>query len=145
MIRPISPNDEAQWRVLWAGYCTFYKEDVAEEVTSGLLNRLFAPEGVVRGIVATDDEGYLLGFAHYVLHPHTWSERTLCYLEDLYVSPDARGKGVGKALIDHLIALGRENHWKRVYWHTEIDNETARRLYDRFGPADPYVRYTVSL
>jgi ribosomal protein S18 acetylase RimI-like enzyme len=86
-----------------------------------------------------------LGFANYVLHPFTWSERPTCYLEDLYVSPEARGRGVGKQLIEHLVVRGRTEGWARVYWHTREDNATARRLYDSFGPADGFVRYTIAL
>jgi ribosomal protein S18 acetylase RimI-like enzyme len=69
----------------------------------------------------------------------------MCLLEDLYVSPGVRGLGIGKRLIDHLIQRGRDEGWARVYWHTQEDNETARRLYDRFGPADGFIRYTIRL
>ena len=88
--------------------------------------------------------GDLLGFAHYVLHPHTWSDKTLCYLEDLFVSPEARGQNVGYALISHLVEIGKAAGWGRVYWHTETANTAARRLYDRFTAADDFVRYTVT-
>ena len=80
-----------------------------------------------------------------MIHPHTWSAKNLCYLEDLFVNAEARGRGAGHALIERLIAMGRERGWKRVYWHTNAENETARRLYDRFTPPDNYVRYTISL
>ncbi|MBC7805461.1 MAG: GNAT family N-acetyltransferase [Akkermansiaceae bacterium] len=95
--------------------------------------------------MALTEDGIPLGFANYVLHPHTWSDKTLCYLEDLYVSPKARGRGVGHALIEHLIEVGKTRGWGRVYWHTETGNAPARRLYDRFKAADDFVRYTVSL
>jgi GNAT superfamily N-acetyltransferase len=144
-IRPAEPGDEAQWRPLWAGYCAFYETEVPEEVTAALWNRIIGTDEVTYGLVAVNESGDILGFTHYILHPHTWSSRTLCYLEDLYVTPEARGQRIGQRLIESVIALGRENGWKRVYWHTEEDNTTARRVYDRFVPADAYVRYTVSL
>lgn len=86
-----------------------------------------------------------VGLANYVLHAHTWGEQAICLLEDLYVAPEARGTGVGKQLIEHLVARGREEGWGRVYWHTKDDNVAARRLYDRFGPADGFIRYTIPL
>jgi GNAT superfamily N-acetyltransferase len=87
----------------------------------------------------------LLGFAHYLLHPHTFSDRTVCYLEDLWVEPAWRGSGVGRRLIEALTERGRDYGWRRVYWHTEADTETARRLYDRVATVTQYVRYDVTL
>ena len=144
IIRDTEPGDEARWRELWAGYCAFYETEVPEATTTALWERTVRSGDTVRALVAVED-GRILGFAHYVLHPHTWSEKTLCYLEDLYVAPEARGKRVGQRLIEYLLEMGREQNWKRVYWHTNNANETARRLYDRFAPADAYVRYTVNL
>ena len=85
------------------------------------------------------------GLAHYVLHPHTFSSRMVCYLEDLWVEPAARGNGVGRSLIEALIARGRERGWRRLYWHTEADNALARALYDRLVRVTDYVRYDVAL
>jgi GNAT superfamily N-acetyltransferase len=88
---------------------------------------------------------HVVGFAIYVLHPFTWSERQICYLEDLFVAPETRGRGTGRLLIEHLIDLAATEGWGRVYWMTRADNETARRLYDRFAPADGFIRYTICL
>jgi GNAT superfamily N-acetyltransferase len=80
-----------------------------------------------------------------VLHPFTWSEGPTCHLEDLFVRPDARCRGVGRALIQHVIDLAKAEGWARVYWMTEAGNERARTLYDRFCKTDGFVRYTISL
>ena len=144
-IRPIQTEDEPQWRTLWKVYCDFYQESVTANITAHLWNRLLDSESVVRGFVAGNEAGQVFGFAHYVLHPHTWSDQTVCYLEDLFVPPQARGQGVATSLIQHLVDTGKQQNWRRVYWHTNTDNEAARRVYDRFTPADNYVRYTLSL
>ena len=86
-----------------------------------------------------------VGFANYVLHDFTWSDRHICLLEDLYVSAHMRGRGVGNELIEDLVNRGRDEGWARIYWHTREDNVVARRLYDRFGPADGFIRYTIPL
>ena len=144
-IRPVRPGDEALWHVLWEAYCDFYGQALSASVTEQVWARLLDSDCAINGVVAASDTGALLGFAHYVLHPHTWSGKTLCYLEDLYVAPDARGRGVGHALIAYLLETGKQNGWGRVYWHTETSNDPARRLYDRFTQADDFVRYTVAL
>ena len=65
------------------------------------------------------------------------------YLEDLWVDPAARGTGIGRKLIETLIARSLDQGWRRVYWHTEADNAAARALYDRIAVLTPYVRYDV--
>jgi GNAT superfamily N-acetyltransferase len=144
MIRPLRPDDRAAWLALWGDYCTFYGVNLAADVTETLWNRLHDDTFPIHGFAA-DVDGEIAGFALFVLHFHTWSNRPLCYLEDLYVRPDRRGKNLGHALIQYLVDLGHARGWGKVYWHTHHDNVTARRLYDRFGPADGYVRYNIRM
>ena len=95
-------------------------------------------------VAAHEGDKDLVGFAHFVLRPHTFSSRSVCYLEDLWVDPARRCTGIGRRLIEALIQRGREHGWRRIYWHTEADND-ARRLYDRVATLTEYVRYDVDL
>lgn len=144
-VRPAEARDEVSWRQLWSGFCAFNEVFIPEDVTATTWQRILEATSPVCALVASDEAGSLVGFANYVLHPHTWSPRTVCYLEDLFVAPEARGKKVGHALVERLIAVGRENGWGRVYWHTHADNERARLFYDRFAPADDLVHYAIQL
>lgn len=135
--------DEREWREMWRGYNAFYRSNVPERATAATFRRVLDPQSPIAGFVAFAD-GVPIGFAHIVLHPHTWSEAPVCYLEDLYVREEARGRGAGRALIEHVIALAKREGWARVYWATQSDNATARRLYDTFCEADGFVRYTVA-
>ena len=139
--RPMNP-DGAYFGTI---YCAFYETTLPEAVTAATWERILDPAIAINALVALDETGTVIGFANYVLHPHTWSTETLCYLEDLFVASEARGQNVGHTLIDFLIAAGRTNDWGRVYWHTGTHNAAARRLYDRVTLADDMVRYTVSL
>ena len=109
--------------------------------------RIMDPDNPVGALVGAGPgaESTLVGFAHYVLHPHTFSNRMVCYLEDLWVEPSARGAGVGRKLIDALVARGRDRGWRRIYWHAEADNAAARVLYDRVARLTAYVRYDIAL
>ena len=140
VIRDPAPSDETAWRRLWAGYVTFYEAEVAEDVTAETWRRMLTPGSGLVGRLA-DENGSVVGFTISVLHLGTWTKTPICYLEDLFVDPEIRGKGVGKALIDDLIVMARERGWSRLYWHTRASNATARRLYDRFVEADDFVRY----
>jgi GNAT superfamily N-acetyltransferase len=114
LIRPVEAGDESVWRRLWVGYCDFYRTTVPEDITAATWQRILDPTSQIGGVVAVV-EGEVVGMASYVLHPFTWSDRPTCLLEDLYVTPSARGRGVGARLIEHLVERGRVEGWARVY------------------------------
>lgn len=144
LIRDPKPADEAAWRRLWSGYVAFYEAEVSEAVTAATWQRLLTPGSNMFGRIA-EWQDTVAGFTVSVLHPGSWTLTPNCYLEDLFVDPEARGHGLGRALIDDLVRLGRDKGWSRIYWHTRQSNEAARRLYDSFAEADDFVRYRLFL
>lgn len=143
-VRRIRPEDEMVWRELWAGYLAFYETTLPDVVTDSTWARIISTDETFQAIVA-ELEGAVIGFANVVLHDFTWSDRPAGLLHDLFVQPEIRGSGAGRALIRHVIDQGKREGWNRVYWMTKEDNDVARRLYDTFVPADGFVRYRVGL
>ena len=141
-VRATSSADETRWRELWAGYNAFYEASVPEAVTQYTWRRILDPAYPVMGRVAELD-GRVVGFSNSILHESTWAAAPVCYLEDLFVDPSVRGGGVGRKLLEDLVALARQNGWPHVYWRTRENNATARRLYDTFTLADDFVKYVV--
>lgn len=141
-IRAALPSDEKSWRALWGGYCNFYETALPSDVTDRTWQRILDPESAVMCLIA-EVEGQVYGFANCVVHEATWETQPVCYLEDLYVLPSARGRGIGGALIEWLRHAMRAEGWARLYWMTRQDNATARRLYDRHASADDFVRYVI--
>jgi GNAT superfamily N-acetyltransferase len=144
IIRDAIPADEAAWRGLWQGFLDYYGVSLAPEVTDFTWQRLMSPQSPLKARLALL-AGQVAGFAIHQHHPSTWVLGDDCYLEDLFISPAARGKGLGRALIDDLVLHARSKGWKRLYWNTDASNETARRLYDSFTPDDGHVRYRLTL
>lgn len=142
-IRDARPDDEARWRKLWADYLAFYEVDVDPDITDLTWSRVFDPASAIFMRVAEID-GEILGFALCLTHEGTWIRRLDCYLEDLFVDASARGKGVGRALMDDLVAMCKANGWERLYWHTSEDNRTARKLYDQYVESDGHIRYRIN-
>ena len=145
VVRAAGPQDRAAWQPLWDGYLRFYESDVPAEVTDLTWSRLLSPTEPVGALVAVDGDGALLGFAHHVLHRSTWSPTTYCYLEDLFTAPQARGRGVGTALVTATADAARAAGATRLYWHTQGTNAAARRVYDRLGTLSGFVQYRVHL
>ena len=143
-IRAIEEKDKSQWLNLWAGYLEFYKSTISTEQTELTWKRLINNELKMFGFVAENEEG-VIGFTHCLFRPSTWTETDYCYLEDLFVDPLIRGKGVGRALIDKVVELAREKKSKRVYWTTQEFNKTARVLYDSITPVSEYVQYRLPI
>ncbi len=144
-IRPLIAADHANWLTLWQHYCQFYHSALADEVNATLWQRLLDDQSPIKGLIALDDSGQPLGFCHTVRHPHTWSTRNVCYLEDLFVSPTARRMGVASQLIEALRAQGAQENWYRIYWITNTDNAAARAVYDKLALRSDHVRYEIAL
>jgi GNAT superfamily N-acetyltransferase len=142
--RPLAERDRPAWDELWRIYLDFYGEDLAPEVTEATWHRVLHREQGLGGIVACVGTE-VVGLAHHVIHPSTWGTGGVCYLEDLVVHPDHRGRGVGRRLIEALTFRARELGCTSVYWITQEDNEVARRLYERVATRSPYVRYEIDL
>jgi GNAT superfamily N-acetyltransferase len=143
-IRAIEEKDKSQWLKLWAGYLEFYKSTISPEQTELTWKRLINNELKMFGFVAESEEG-VIGFTHCLFRPSTWTETDYCYLEDLFVDPNIRGKGVGRALMEKVFDLAKEKKSKRIYWTTQEFNKTARVLYDSITPVSEFVQYRLPI
>jgi len=134
-IRPVQPGDFDAWKPLWDGYNAFYgrhgETALPEANTRMTWSRFFDGYEPVHALVAEDATGAILGLAHYLFHRSTIDIGPACYLQDLFTSEAARGKGVGRALIEQVAERARQAGAGRLYWHTYQDNATARLLYDK--------------
>jgi GNAT superfamily N-acetyltransferase len=140
-IRPLGPLDFGAWRGLWTGYLTFYRTELPDEVYAATWERLlgdayFDP----RGLIAEQD-GEPVGLVHYLFQRHGWRVENVTYLQDLFVKPEVRGRGVGRALIESVYAAADDAGCPSVYWTTEQDNDLARRLYDRVASVTKFIKY----
>jgi len=141
-IRPITPADETEWRRLWTAYLTFYHTSVPEQVYASSFARLLGDAAQdFNGLIAEID-GKPCGLVHYLFHRHMWKLEKTVYLQDLYADPKVRGTGVGRALIEAVYDAADTAGCPSVYWLTQQDNSVARRLYDRVGKLDPFLRYS---
>jgi GNAT superfamily N-acetyltransferase len=141
-IRRLAAKDKAAWLPLFKGYIEFYKATVPDEIIEGTWQRLLdgAPDFHV-GLVAVDDTDRPIGIAHILFHRSTWAATHYCYLEDLFVEPTLRAKGVGRALIEAVYREADARACTRTYWMTQEFNYRARGLYDQVATKSVFVQY----
>jgi GNAT superfamily N-acetyltransferase len=141
LIRPIQPKDEPDWRRLWTGYLQFYQTSVPDSVYASTFARLLGDDPRDFSALVAEVDGQLLGLTHYLFHRHAWKIEDVCYLQDLYVDPSARGTGLGRKLIEAVYARADAAGAPAVYWLTQDFNAEARQLYDRIAKVTPFIRY----
>ena len=143
-IRGVTRQDYEQWLPLWDGYNAFYGRSgataLSPAITAMTWARFFDAYEPVHGLVA-ERGGKLLGLTHYLFHRSTTAIEPTCYLQDLFTNEAARGKGVGRALIEAVYEQARLKGSPRVYWQTHEANRTARTLYDKVAEHLGFIIY----
>jgi GNAT superfamily N-acetyltransferase len=143
-VRPMAASDYDQWLGLWDGYNRFYgrfgETALDPEITRITWNRFFDSNEPVHALVA-ESNGILTGLTHYLFHRSTTTIKPVCYLQDLFSLEQARGKGVGRALINEVYRQAKLAESPRVYWLTHESNSTAMKLYDKVAERSGFVVY----
>lgn len=140
----VGEKDYEEWFPLWKKYQVFYKVDIPDSVTKHTWKRFFNPIESVFCMVAKQD-GKVVGFAHYLFHRSTWAEKDYCYLEDLFVCENVRGKHIGKQLIESVKIKARKRHASHLYWHTHETNYRGQRLYDWVAKKSGMIEYRMQV
>lgn len=138
VIAPLEAADFARWKELAFGYKTFYETVVTDAEYAATWRRLLDHDGIY-GLGAKLD-GQLVGITHYLFHTSVWAKES-CYLQDLFVDPAVRGKGIARALIEAVAVVSKDAGASRLYWQTKESNATARMLYDKVGKFNGFIRY----
>jgi GNAT superfamily N-acetyltransferase len=147
-IRPVRNDDFPAWLKLWDGYNTFYGRSgetaLASAVTSMTWSRFFDAYEPVHALVG-EEGGTLLGLVHFLYHRSTTDIAPICYLQDLFTAPEARGKGIGRALILRVYEHAKSSGAPEVYWQTHETNVAAMKLYDKVAGRSGFLVYSRSI
>jgi GNAT superfamily N-acetyltransferase len=139
-VRAVRRDEFDVWMPLWRGYQSFYKVDIAEDVSRTTWQRFFDPaEPMHCDFVEVD--GVVRGLVHSIDHRSCWMKEYSCYLQDLFVAPECRGQGLGRRLIEHVYAQAKARGCARVHWLTHETNFDAMKLYDRIADKPGFVQY----
>ena len=139
-VRRVRADERAAWEPLWKGYQTFYEVALSDEITTTTWSRLHDPAEPMF-VLGAYLGGKLVGIAHSLYHRSCWTIGNYCYLQDLFVAEEARGHGIGRALIEAVASEARAAGASRVYWLTQEGNRTARALYERVAKRSGFIQY----
>jgi ribosomal protein S18 acetylase RimI-like enzyme len=147
VVRPLAPSDAEAWRALFLAHGRCYGRDLDPRIVKTTWSWLMDPAEPVYGEVAeicgADRPPSVVGIVHYQAMHRTLRGGKVGYLGDLFVHPDHRGQGAGRALIERVLVIARARGWSNVRWLTREDNAPARRLYDSFAPKTDFVLYQI--
>jgi len=139
-IRPVSAADQTHWLALWQPYLRFYETELAQEVADSTWKRLLDPAEPTNAALAWENDR-AVGMVNFIYHRSNWSIENACYLQDLYVTEQARGLGVGRKLIEHVYATAAANGCNKVHWLTHETNATAIQLYERIAERGGFIQF----
>ncbi|MGR4972211.1 GNAT family N-acetyltransferase [Pseudomonas sp. LARHCG127] len=143
-IRLVTAEDHAAWLPLWQAYLRFYNTELPEAVTQSTWQRLLDDREPTHGALAWHGDT-AVGLVHFIYHRSNWSIENSCYLQDLLVTEQSRGTGVGRQLIEFVYATAKADGCCKVHWLTHETNATAIQLYERIAERPGFIQFRKAL
>ena len=140
-IRPLAKADYDEWRALWVSYLEFYETSLTAEVIDENFSRFIDNDQTRQNALVAESRDELVGLVHYIFHLDTWAIQEICYLQDLFVIPQNRGKKIGQLLIEGVYERADKYGAPSVYWLTQEFNVPARKLYNQMADLTPFIHY----
>ncbi|TFW70280.1 GNAT family N-acetyltransferase [Methylotenera oryzisoli] len=144
-VRPISNTDYEAWCTLYLAYAEFYQVTQTKEMRDQVWSWLHEANHEVNGLIALDNEGNAVGLAHYRPFSRPLSASIGGFIDDLFVTPSARGNEIGKRLIEAVAQIGKEKSWSAIRWITAENNYRARNTYDKLATKTQWLTYDIKL
>ena len=141
-LRELNTDDFYTWKKLWRVYLAFYNTTVNELIYETTFQRIVSKENKAQNAIIACKNTEMVGLVHYIFHPDNWNIEDDCYLQDLFVAETARGRGIGRSLVEAVYSEADKRGSPSVYWLTEETNKRARALYDKIANATSFIEYS---
>ena len=138
---PLAPGVRPEWERLYRGYADFYREETSADKLATLFDWLTDPAHPCRGLVAVAEDCGLVGLAHYRVMPSPLRGAQVGFLDDLFVDPYQRGRGIGETPLRRVDEIAAKRDWGVVRWMTRDNNYRARSLFGRLSHRSDWITY----
>ncbi len=144
-VRPIAQSDYADWCILYAAYAEFYQVTQTIQMRDQVWSWLHDSSHEASGFIAINNQSVAVGLAHYRSFSRPLSASIGGFLDDLFVTPSARGGRISKKLIEAVVMVGKEKNWSVIRWITADSNYRARSTYEKLATQTKWVTYDIKL
>ena len=134
-------QDRPEWEALYYAYAEFYKVPMDQDILDTVWLWIFDQDNAFYALVAKDDTGCCLGLMHYRAMPSPLRGKLVGFLDDLFIKPEYRGKGVVDALYQALNNDAADKGWPFMRWITAENNYRGRSVYDKLSDKTQWVTY----
>ena len=141
----LTDDDRAQWEPLYHGYAEFYQVPMNDEILDTVWGWIHDDDNPFFGLIAKNENGRALGLMHCRQMASPLRGALVGFLDDLFVSPEARGQGVVESLYEALNELAQQQGWPFVRWITAENNYRGRAVYDKLSDKTHWVTYQMAV
>ncbi len=144
-VNPVTNDDREQWEALYHGYAEFYQVPMNDEILDTVWGWIHDDNNPFFGLVAKDENGKAIGLMHCRQMASPLRGALVGFLDDLFVSPEVRGKGVVEVMYEALNVVGKEQGWPFIRWITAEDNYRGRAVYDKLSDKTHWITYQMTV
>ncbi|MBL8893346.1 MAG: GNAT family N-acetyltransferase [Rhizobiales bacterium] len=137
----VTAADRADWQRLWQAWQDHMEGAVPAAVTTASWDLMMREDSGLTALIARTANGGAIGFANVSTTTFAWTGGPTLFLQDLFVTDEARGAGVGEALLKGVYDLADEIGASQVFWMVDEDDARLQGFYARHGIRTPYLRY----
>ncbi len=138
-------TDRNDWEVLYHGYAEFYQVPMNDQILDTVWGWIHDDSNPFFGLIAKDEAGKALGLMHCRQMASPLRGALVGFLDDLFVTPEARGQGVVEELYTALNQLGKQQGWPFIRWITAENNYRGRAVYDKLSDKTHWVTYQMQV
>ena len=138
-------SDRDDWEQLYRAYAEFYEVPMNEEILESVWSWIFDGQNQFYALIARDSSGNPLGLMHYRAMPSPLRGKVVGFLDDLYIKPESRGKGVVEELYKALNESAYNKNWPFIRWITAENNYRGRSVYDKISEKTQWVTYQMTI
>lgn len=143
-VKGLHTSDRSAWEVLYKGYAEFYNMPMTDETLNTVWQWIFDPNNRFFALIAKDEWDNGVGLMHYRGMPSPLRGAEVGFLDDLFVDPDCRSRGVAEQMFARLQQEAQAQNWPFVRWITAENNYRARAVYDRIADKTLWQTYQLN-